>query len=241
MPQPTCAGPLFSSLKTLVDNVSIFPLTIGNDIRLLNGGDETYAGMLAAIDSAQRTIALQSYIFDNDPMGRRIADALILARKRGVEIRVLIDAIIGARHSRPPISRMLSENGIVTADFMSAIIGMKLPYANLRSHRKLMVVDGSIGLTGGMNIRAGFTREFAADAAQQDRHFRIEGPAVSQLLSCFMHDWLVTTGETLPDSLWFSEQKPPDESDGIAGIPARIVPSGPDQNLANSHSVIMGP
>jgi len=235
-----CAGPQFASLKVLVDNISAFPLTIGNDIRPLNGGDETYAAMLAAINAAQRTIALQSYIFDNDPIGRRIAEALIAARKRGVEIRVLIDAI-GARYSRPPISHLLSEGGIINADFMSAIIGLKLPYANLRSHRKVMIVDGTVGLTGGMNIRAGFTKEFAGEAAQQDRHFHIEGPAVSQLLSSFMHDWLVATDEALPDSLWFSEHTPHDGLNIEAqGIPARVVPSGPDQNLASSHSVIMG-
>lgn len=234
-----CAGPQFTSLKILVDNVSVFPLTGGNDIRALNGGDETYAAMLAAINDAQKTIALQSYIFDNDPAGRRIADALIVAHKRGVEIRVLIDAI-GARYSRPPISRMLAEGGIRTADFMSAIIGMKLPYANLRSHRKLMVIDGVVGLTGGMNIRAGFTKEFAGEAVQQDRHFRIEGPAVAQLSSSFMHDWLVATDDKLPDSLWLSLPGSHDHSDAVPGIPARIVPSGPDQNLANSHSVIMG-
>lgn len=235
-----CAGPQFTSLKALVDNVSTFPLTVGNDIHPLNGGDETYAAMLAAINAAQKTIALQSYIFDSDPIGKRIVEALIAARKRGVEIRILIDAI-GARYSRPPISHLLSEGGITNADFMSAIIGMKLPYANLRSHRKLMVVDGAVGLTGGMNIRASFTKEFAGEAAQQDRHFLVKGPAVSQLLSSFMHDWLVTTNEALSDALWFSEQSlhGGPESEAL-GIPARIVPSGPDQNLANSHSVIMG-
>lgn len=234
------SGSQFASLKTLVDNVSLFPLTPGNDIAPLNGGDETYPAMLDAIDGAKKTIALQSYIFDNDPIGRKIVSALAEAKRRGVEIRVLIDGI-GVHYSRPPITRLLQAEGIPNAQFNDGILGIRMPYANLRSHRKVMVIDGMLGLTGGMNIRAGFTSEYAGNGVLQDKHFRIFGPTVSQLLSCFMHDWQVTTGEELSEDVWFANFDSIEERmNEWPGVPARIIPSGPDQNLANTHSVLMG-
>lgn len=234
------AGNQFASLKKLVDTVSVFPLTPGNDITPLNGGDETYPAMIEAINMATKTIGLQSYIFDNDPVGIKIVEALAAARERGVEVRVLVDDI-GAQYSRPPITRLLQAKGITNARFNDGIFGFRMPYANLRSHRKVMVIDGIIGLTGGMNIRAGFTTVFAGPNALQDKHFRISGPTVAQLLACFMHDWQVTTGEELPEELWFAAPETIEaRADSGRGIPARVVPSGPDQNLAKTHSVIMG-
>ncbi|MEN3929864.1 phospholipase D-like domain-containing protein [Microvirga sp. W0021] len=233
-------GSQFASLKTLVDSVSVFPLTLGNRIKILNGGDETYPAMIDAIESAQKTIAIQSYIFDNDAIGKRIVEALAAAKKRGVEVRVLVDGI-GIRYSRPRISRLLKAEGIPYALFNSGILGMRLPYANLRSHRKVMVVDGIVGLTGGMNIRQGFSSEFSPNHLFKDKHFQVSGPIVSQLLSSFMHDWQVTTNEELSISQWFTSIKSLEtQLAEDTGLPARIVPSGPDQNLANTHRVLMG-
>ncbi len=234
------AGAQFASLKKLVDSVCTFPLTPGNTIAMLNSGDETYPAMINAINSATRTIALQSYIFDNDPIGQKIVAALAAAKHRGVEVRVLVDGI-GVHYSRPQITELLTKEGIPHALFNDGILGMRMPYANLRSHRKVMVVDGKIGLTGGMNIREAFTTQYGGSTVMQDKHFRIHGPTVSQLLGSFLHDWQVTTGEALPDALWFSDAM--DVGDPLhsgSGVPARVVLSGPDRNLAKSHSVIMG-
>lgn len=228
------SAPQFASLKRLGDHVSVFPLAAGNRVEPLDGGDETYPAMLAAIRAAERSIAVQSYIFDNDPVGQEFAAALVEARQRGVEVRVLIDGV-GSRYSRPPIVRSLAEGGITTARFMNQLIGLKLPYANLRSHRKVMVVDGRIGFTGGMNIRAEFSRRFAGEAVARDHHFRFEGPIVGQLMSCFAHDWYFTTQEQLTGPAWDAAAAAAE-----AGVPARVVPSGPDRNLGNTHSMIMG-
>src|SRR3546814_8780876 len=85
-----------------------------------------------------------------------MAQALIDAQERGVQVRVLIDAI-GSRYSHPPIVRRLHRGGVRTARFMTNPLGaLRMPYANLRSHRKILVVDGRIGFTGGMNVRAAF-------------------------------------------------------------------------------------
>ena len=226
--------PRFQSIKTLGDRVAPFPLIGGNRIDPLVGGDEAYPAMLDAIGAAKRHIALSSYIFDNDEIGRQFAEALVAARQRGVEVRVLIDAV-GARYSRPPIVGALKEGGVAVQLFLGGPLGFRLPYANLRNHRKIMVVDGATGFTGGMNIRAGFHSEFAGAAVGRDMHFRVSGPVVDQLLAVFADDWSFTTGETLEGDAWIGGTA------RLAGASAaRCIVSGPDSHLAATHTMIMG-
>ncbi|MDE1997198.1 MAG: PLDc N-terminal domain-containing protein, partial [Rhizobiaceae bacterium] len=174
-------GGRFGSMKTLGDRVSRYPMSTGNTIEMLQSGDAAYAAMKAAIDGAERSILLETYIFDRDPIGLRLADALIEAVKREVSVRVLIDAV-GARYSVPSIMGYLRDGGVQVDVFNgNVIIGLRLPYANLRTHRKIIVVDGRIAFTGGMNIRQGFTEEFSADHCARDMHFCVTGPAVADL------------------------------------------------------------
>jgi cardiolipin synthase len=231
------SGPQFSALKTLGDRVSDFKLLGSNSIRLLDGGDETYPAMLEAIKGAQRSIALQSYIFDHDEMGVELAQALIDARARGVAVRVLIDAV-GAKYSRPPIVHMLEKGGVQTARFMRPVIGVRLVYANLRSHRKLLVIDGTHGFTGGMNIRAGFVTAIAKENVTRDTHFQVGGPVVYQLMINFAHDWQFTTQEKLSGPEWFSTS--PADFIEKGGVPLRCVPSGPDSTLESTHDMLLG-
>lgn len=234
-PAPNLDLPVaLASMKLVGDHVAAFPLSAGNAVRLLDGGDEAYPQMLAAIRGAQRHVALSSYIFDNDPVGAEFAEALVEARKRGVEVRVLIDAI-GARYSRPSIVGKLRADGVTTATFMGNLIGFRLPYANLRSHRKMLIVDGRVAFTGGMNIRAQFASAFAGADLAHDTHFRVEGPAVGHLLTVFVHDWSFTTRELIAGPAW---DVPEGAACGEAMV--RVVPSGPDRNLACTHSMIMG-
>ncbi|TIS73039.1 MAG: cardiolipin synthase, partial [Mesorhizobium sp.] len=158
-------GQRFTGLKTLGDRVARRALTSGNAIAILETGDEAYAAMCRAIDGAQRTILLETYIFDNDDVGRLFVESLAGAVQRGVSVRVLIDAV-GARYSVPSILGRLREAGI-TADLFNGniVMGLRLPYANLRTHRKILVVDGRIAFTGGMNIRKGFSAEFAGSSS----------------------------------------------------------------------------
>src|SRR5690606_4418030 len=144
------------SLRVLGDRISHFPLRDGNHINILEGGAQAYPAMIAAIDQANKSIALPPHIFDNDSEGRQVVDALARAAERGVQVRVLIDAV-GSKYSRPPIIRLLRNKNIQAALFMTDPLGfLRMPYANLRSHRKILVVDGCTAFTGGMNIREGF-------------------------------------------------------------------------------------
>jgi cardiolipin synthase len=231
------SGQQFSGLKTLGDHISDFRLLGCNTIELLSGGDETYPAMLKEIEQAQHSIALQSYIFDSDWIGKKIAQALIDAKNRGVEVRVLIDSV-GSRYSHPPITKMLIKGGVKTALFLPPAIGLKLVYANLRSHRKLLVVDGFHGLTGGMNIREGFLSEIAKEQVTHDTHFKVSGPVAHQLMINFAMDWQFTTQERLSGELWFPKKGVGDFID--SGVPLRCVISGPDNTLGSNQKLIMG-
>lgn len=230
------SGSQFVSLRMLGDRVSDFRLLGFNKIKLLNGGDETYPAMLAAIESAQKSIALQSYIFDHDEIGEKIAQALIDAVNRGVQVRVLIDAV-GSKYSHPPIVNMLQKGGVTTALFMRPVIGVKLVYANLRSHRKLLVVDGLHGFTGGMNIRAGFVTSIAKEHVTHDTHFQVSGPIIHQLMMNFAHDWYFTTQEKISGDAWFTDRLTHNLE---PGVPIRCVPSGPDSTIGSTHKMLMG-
>ena len=227
----TAFGPHFGALKTLGDRVA-GPLRDGNLVEVLASGDETYDALCAAIDTAERSVILETYIFDRDRVGLRIAERLAAAVSRGVEVRVLIDAV-GARYSVPSIVPYLRDRAIRVADFNGhVIVGLRLPYANLRTHRKIAVIDGKIGFMGGMNIRAAFSGRGAA----LDTHFRVTGPIVGDLLAVAADDWHFDTGELLTGDAWRAASEPAEE----ASMMARVVVSGPDSNLETNHKVIMG-
>lgn len=230
-------GRRFAAMKTLGDRVSRHPMSSGNMIDLLETGDEAYAAMIAAIGTATRSVLLETYIFDRDRIGRRFVEALSDAVARGVEVRVLIDAV-GARYSVPSVRPLLEAGGVNTRVFNGKIItGLRLPYANLRTHRKILVVDGRVAFTGGMNIREGFTAEFAGENYSRDTHFRVSGLAVADLFMVAAVDWHFTTGERLEGPAWAIS--PPQRAPG-SPLLARISASGPDKSLETAHKMLMG-
>ena len=230
-------GRQFGAMKILGDAVSLYDFTSGNSIEMLETGDEAYAAMLDAIGKARRSIMLETYIFDRDAIGEQFVDALADAVRRGVEVRVLVDAV-GARYSFPSIVKLLKDKG-VTVDVFNGniIIGLRLPYANLRTHRKILIVDGKSAFTGGMNIRAGFVRAIAGDAVALDTHFKLEGPAVADIFHLASEDWRFATGELLTGDAWkiTSPESPPG-----TGTLVRVVGSGPDKNVETNQRMMMG-
>jgi cardiolipin synthase len=193
------------ALATLVGRVTSRPLLDGNAIDPLDGGDEAYPAMLTAIDAAERSIGLASYIFDNDSAGREFANALSRAAGRGVEVRVLVDGI-GSSYSFPSIISLLTSLGVRTERFLPTSVPIYFPYANLRNHRKILVVDGRIGFTGGLNIRSGCWLAQNPKHPVRDLHFRLQGPIVAHLLEVFAEDWTFAAGETLAGPAWAPNQ-----------------------------------
>ncbi len=196
----------------------------GNAIQLYENGDEAYPPMLAAIAAARRSVGLSSYIFRNDEWGGRFIDALAGAQRRGVAVRVLIDGIgggwllSGAYHH-------LRREGVPAARFMHSLLPWRMPFLNLRSHKKVLVVDGSVGFTGGMNIASQNVAASQSKDPVQDTHFQVTGPVVGQLTEAFVQDWTFVTNEDLKGDAWF-----PDIA-GHGGTPARVIDSGPDEDL----------
>ncbi|MFW6387654.1 MAG: cardiolipin synthase [bacterium] len=197
----------------------------GNRVEPLIDGDSAYPAMLEAINSARKSVTLTSYIFAHDSVGARFLEALSKAIKRGVYVRVLVDAV-GARYSTTPITGALRHRGIRTATFMSGLFLWRMPYFNLRNHRKILVVDGHTGFTGGMNIRSNCMLSEHPPFPTRDIHFLVEGPVVEQLQSCFVDDWYFTTGERLSGHLWFPEQHY-----AAGSVLARGISDGPDHDM----------
>lgn len=209
------------------------PLLPGNAIELLQNGGEAYPAMLAAIDGAQQTISLVSYIFDYDAAGQAFLHALSVAAARGVAVRVLIDDV-GSRYSRPSMVAQLRAAGISVATFLPTRLPRFAPYANLRNHRKILVVDGQLGFTGGMNIRVGHWLEKRPADPIRCVHFRVQGPVVYELQRAFAMDWAFVTREALDREPWFPRLG------RVGNVVARGVPDGPDSDIENILELVLG-
>jgi cardiolipin synthase len=208
------------------------PLLGGNRVELLQSGDEAYPAMLEAIAAATSSITLASYIFDRDPIGEQFVEALSAAVERGVQVRVLIDAL-GARYSWPTILPTLRRRNIPFARFLPAR-PWSVAFLNLRSHRKVCVVDGRTAFTGGMNIRIGHVIATQGDAGTRDVHARVEGPVVGQLQAVFAEDWAFSAAEQLEGDRWF----PPLVE--VGDVHARAIPDGPDAGMDAARLTFLG-
>lgn len=224
---PTDEEVAYAGLARTTTEVTGLELVEGNSVEILVNGDEAYPEMLTAIEEAEHTIGLASYIFDQDAAGERFVGALDAARRRGVDVRVLIDAV-GALYSNPRTPHVLTRQGIPNASFLRTVLPWRAPFINLRNHRKLLVVDGRLGFTGGLNIRAGCI-ERTGDFTIQDLHFKLEGPIVAHLVEAFVSDWEFTTQERLEGPGWFPPLPPRGE------IAARGIPDGPDEDFETLH------
>ena len=200
------------------------PVLPGNALETYANGDEAFPPMLAAIDAAHRTVGLTSYIFRDDEWGSRFIDALAAAHRRGVAVRVLIDGVGGGWLLSRAYHR-LKRDRVPAARFLHSLLPWRMPFINLRSHKKVLVIDGAIGFAGGMNIADENVLATHPKTPVQDTHFRVEGPVVCQLVEAFAQDWAYATNEKLSGEAWFPEL-------GEAGsVGARVIDSGPDEDL----------
>lgn len=220
-------------IVTLGDRVTGRPLLAGNSVEPLVDGDRAYPEMLDAIERAEVSVTLLSYIFDNDGVGGRFREGLRKAVRRGAEVRVLIDDV-GAQYSTPSMVRSLKRAGVPVARFMPTVLHWRMPYFNLRNHRKILVVDGRVAFTGGMNIRDEYWRGGDSDHFARDLHFRIEGPAVGEIQEVFAEDWTFATGERLEGREWFPRL------DSAGSVLARGISDGPDVDYEKLETMLLG-
>jgi cardiolipin synthase len=222
----------FGTLARISDRVTRRPLLYGNRVELLRNGEEAYPAMLEAIEAAERTVYLATYILESNATGRRFIDALARARDRGAEVRVLLDGI-GELYSLPLSGRLLAKRGVRVARFLPPTLIPPSLHINLRNHRKILAADGRTAFLGGMNIG---DRHLAADTKNpsrvEDVHFRVFGPVVQQVEEVFCEDWVFATGEEL-------EGRPQDSVQEGEAI-CRTIVDGPNEDLDKLAVILAG-
>lgn len=169
----------------------------GNQITVLSDGDSAYQAMLAAIKSAQRRVWLETYIFAPDAVGHLFLAALLEARNRGVEVIVVYDAVGSTgMHTDDHWSPLVEAGARVVAFNPPFQFGRRLPLL-YRDHRKILIVDESVGFTGGMNISVDYAGPRLGTSLFRDTQVLVEGPAVHDLASIFAGSYFTETGERL--------------------------------------------
>ncbi|NNF66101.1 MAG: cardiolipin synthase [Gammaproteobacteria bacterium] len=183
-------------LATVGATISGHYLLPGNKVLPLQDAGKAYDAMLAAIDQAVHRVYLASYIFESDKTGQRFIDALVAAKKRNVEVKILIDGV-GQYYSYPTATRLMKRAGLDVRLFLPFRLIPPALHFNLRNHRKILVADSTVAFTGGMNI--GSRHVARADGKQKmtDIHFQLNGPIVYELCNAFCNDWFFTTGEPI--------------------------------------------
>jgi cardiolipin synthase len=194
-------------------------------VELLSGGARTFDAIFEAVRAARDHVHIEYYIFEPDRIGTQLRELLIERARAGVTVRLLLDALGSKRIGRRFIAPML-EAGVEVALFHDTRIGRRLrPVTNYRTHRKIVVCDGSVGFTGGVNITDEEDARTRPDA-YHDVHLRLEGNAVRWLQTTFLEDWSYATGKTPQASADALARVVPQLPAG--DIAVQIVTSGPD-------------
>lgn len=216
-------GPL-AALDHANSRITGRPATPDNSIKIFHNGDEAYPAMLQAMAEARTSIGLSSYMFRTDRTGTTFIAALAAAHQRGIEVRVIIDGV-GGGYVLSPAYHALRRAGIPAGRFIHSPLPWRMPLLNLRSHKKILVIDGHTGFTGGLNITDDNVQALHPKTQVLDTHFKVTGPVAAQLASAFVKDWFFVTNEELTGETWFPALKP----SGAAR--ARVITSGPDRDI----------
>jgi cardiolipin synthase len=229
---PTAYAPKLSEaareLPRLSDAVSHGIVCGGNRVDLFSRTEETIDAMIAAIDAAERHCHGLFYIWLDDATGRRMAEAFSRASARGVACRVLVDAVGSKGFLRSETCRAMRASGVrVVAGLPVNLVRMVLSRIDLRNHRKILVVDGTIGFTGSQNIADASFAPKAKYAPWVDCMIRLDGPAVRELQMIFVVDWLLDAPDLGSDLdvetvLAIEPAVHPD------GVPAQVLATGPN-------------
>ena len=209
-----------ADLARLAQATTGFMPTLSTSPTLMVGGGATFEAILADLAAAEHHAHLEYYIFEPDRTGTQIRDALVACAMRGVRVRLLLDALGSSRLSRAFL-KPLRDAGVEIAWFHPfRLRWIRAPRINLRNHRKLVVIDGRVGFTGGINITDEENERLREDA-YHDLHLRLEGPVVRWLQVAFLEDWSYATRIALRDARLWPELEP-------GTVPTLVLPSGPD-------------
>jgi len=195
-------------------------LVEGNRVEVLLNGDEIFPAMLAAIRSAESSINFETYIYWSGRIGREFADALSERARAGVEVRVLVDWVGGEKLEESFFAEL--ESAGVKVRRYNRPHWWNVGRLNHRTHRKLLVVDGKVGFTGGVGIADLWLGDAEDPDHWRDNHYRVTGPAAGQLQAAFADNWLQASGEVLHGERYFPAL------DAVGPHFANVFASSPD-------------
>ncbi|OGT57168.1 MAG: cardiolipin synthase [Gammaproteobacteria bacterium RIFCSPHIGHO2_12_FULL_63_22] len=184
----------------------------GNRIQNLENGGQIFPAMLEAVKSAKASISFETYIYWSGEVGKEFADALSERARQGVKVHVLLDWVGSQKMEESLVTQM--ESAGVEIERYHPLHWYNLGRMNNRTHRKLLVVDGRIGFTGGVGIADQWSGNAEDPKHWRDSHYRLEGPAVAQMQAAFMDNWIKTTGKVLQGEEYFPKLEPLGEALG---------------------------
>jgi cardiolipin synthase len=239
-------GPVDILRKHLAEAESITqsPLVAGNTVRLLNDGPSTYAAMFEAMEHAKDHINLETYIFEDDEVGHRLAKLLIKKQAEGVQVNIIYDSF-GSIETSDAFFEDLRDGGLKVVEYnpVNPLDVKRRWMLNQRDHRKILVVDGAIAFTGGVNISRVYSRSpfrtsrpKSPEAAKQlwrDSHVQIEGPVVAEFQRIFVDAWAQQKGPPLPEREYFPVLK------ATGKLIVGVINSSPASDLVTIYKVFM--
>ena len=182
------------------------PIVDGNRVENFENGVEIFPAMLAAIRGARSTITFESYIYWSGRVGQRFAEALSERARAGVRVHLLIDWVGSQKMDQQMLDQMASAG--VEVHRFHPLHWYHLTRMNNRTHRKLLIIDGQVGFTGGVGISDEWDGDASDPQHWRDSHYRLEGPAVAQMQAAFMDNWIKTTGKVLQGEAYFPALTP---------------------------------
>jgi len=232
-------NPDATELAKIAQSTTGLPPTTATSLEWLVDGGNAYPAIIKAIEQAQDHVHLLYYIYTPEKNGTALRDALVERARAGVQVRLLIDAI-GSSKIRKAFLQPLHDAGAEVVWFHPSQLlrPFKRPWMNLRTHRKLVIVDGTVAFTGGINITDEQDERIRADA-YRDLHMRVEGPVVHNLQLVFVEDWLYASGQKrqalMPAQLWPRPEAPPSTDAAPHAIHTQVLISGPDSGWETIH------
>ena len=220
-------------LSNMIRKTIGFPLTTAKSLRLLVDGEQTYTAILEAIANATHHIHLEYYIYDPDEIGMTLRDLLIVKAREGVKVRLLVDGIGSSRLKKAFIYPLVQAGAEFAFFHKPHISQLMKPLVNLRSHRKIVICDGLVGFTGGLNV-TDQEDERVYTNAYHDTHLELTGNAVHWMQMVFMEDWVYATRQKyIPDITTYF----PIQASGP--YPVQIIASGPDNDWEIIHRIYL--
>ncbi len=227
------AAKTWKNLGELAVKLGGFPVSEGNEVTLYHDTGRFFDDLFDAARDARQHIHLEFFIIQADPTGNRLLELLVKKAGEGVEVRLLFDAI-GSRRMKGRLLKPLRKANGRCAAFLPWSILRRRIQVNLRNHRKIAVIDGRIGFTGGANIGDEYLGKHAWFGYWRDACLRLEGPAVAGLQQIFVEDWDFACGETLKEEKYFPSL------DRVGDDVVQVLESGPDQELRSIRELFFG-